>query len=742
MDLSDPSPSRRPDAIAKPRGFTTSDAGHLIPCSKVLSDVHRSADEARSDVHVLTQLSVHNRHSADDSRESSCDHVCFHAFPIHRKSAIGITAGGPRCGVTVRSNTVKVEKGSPFSIEATPPLDRLPDRKVVGHMTHRKAPLVVSEEAHLKAEISSDRGPTVLDRSPLIRPNPNIYNRGTNKLKELLDSKPNNRKISSVPGFHPHSVTSSAGSARYSNLRDTAICRRQPEVRSLPQHAVHQVEPTTKLLKSEYGDYIRTTRCVNTPKTGSITARNPNLSPLRPLWDDERSGSQDNEIFRDKSVSTVKNGSEKVLSEDSISGRIGAFDESERMNRSQSDSNALKLHIDATRGIAGDMLLAALIDLGVAPEVIFGPLQESGIFPEFRAEVTTVERRSIEARAVKIEALEADPPHRGPIEISKIIDKLQLPERAALTASRTFELLARAESEVHGVPIDQIHFHEVGALDSLVDIVGVCLAIDHLQPLEISCSSLPLGSGTVRTAHGTIPIPAPATMKLLEGLPTHPFEVGREVTTPTGAALAKVLADRFGESPSGCWVDSGWGAGTQIAPPEDPPNLLRVWTTRSPSSTEDRTGHPFESVVLLESNLDTASGEDAGSWIEALLAQGALDAWIVPTIAKKGRPGLVLSVLGHQENAASLRRSVFQLTGTLGVRQRLQEREILDREIFEIEVSGHPIRVKRAWHEGVLLSERPEYEDLLALSRASERPLREIRDEVEAQLAELRRGNR
>ncbi len=394
----------------------------------------------------------------------------------------------------------------------------------------------------------------------------------------------------------------------------------------------------------------------------------------------------------------------------------------------------IRLHLDASSGIAGDMLLAALIDLGVPQEAIFAPFAALDAFPSHEVSVSTVERRSIQAKFLKITPLESDPPHRGLAAIEKILGQLDLAERALTAARHCFRLIAEAEGEIHGKPPEEIHFHEIGAVDSLVDIIGVCNAIALLDPVEISCSSLPLGSGTVRSAHGILPVPAPATLLLLKGIPTHPFSVGREVTTPTGAALAAVLADRFGDPAPGEIVGSGWGAGGRIAPPEDPPNLLRVWTTRAAEREST-----LEMVTLLETNLDTVSGEEAGEYVETLLAEGALDAWIVPILAKKGRPGLILSALTHPERAAALRQSLFRLTGTLGVRQRGYEREILPREVVEISFEGRTVRVKRAWHEGALLWERPEHDDLQRIAAETGRPLREIRARIEEQLAERRR---
>ncbi len=395
-------------------------------------------------------------------------------------------------------------------------------------------------------------------------------------------------------------------------------------------------------------------------------------------------------------------------------------------------AGAIRLHLDAHRGIAGDMVLAALFDLGIPPESVLGPLR--AVLPPFHATVIPVSRRSIRALSFRVESGEEEPPRRGIREIESLLDTPDLPSRAVDRARRTFRLLAEAEGAVHGISPEEVHFHEIGAIDSLVDVIGVCLAIERLDPVEITCSSIPLGSGTVSTAHGLLAVPAPAVLRILEGVPVHPFPVGREVTTPTGAALAVVLADRFCAGVNGRLIGSGSGAGSRESAPDEPPNVLRVWTTDAGRSA-------LEEVVLLETNLDTASGEDAGDWIDALLAEGALDAWVVPTIQKKGRPGLLLSVLGHPGEDERLRRAMFRWTGTLGVRSRTLAREALPREVTEATLRGHPVRIKRAWLDGELLSERPEHEDLLRIARETGRPLRVVRAEIEAELARLREGD-
>ena len=409
----------------------------------------------------------------------------------------------------------------------------------------------------------------------------------------------------------------------------------------------------------------------------------------------------------------------------------------------------IHLHLDAVRGIAGDMILASMIDLGVPPDAIFGPLRAAPDFPPFSVEIAVVSRRSLQARTVEIVPEEADAAHRGLSEIEAILAGLDLPRRVLERSRACFRLLAEAEGAVHGIAPEAVHFHEVGAVDSLVDIIGSLIAVEHLAPEGVSISSLPLGSGTVSAAHGRLPVPAPATLRLLEGVPTHPFEVGREVTTPTGAALARTIADRFGPPPAGRILTCGTGAGSREAPPEHPPNLLRAWTVEVseelhpfPSDGGDEEASSREPILELATNVDTASGEDAGTWIETLLAAGAVDAWIPPILAKKGRPGWILTALAPPAAAAVVRRTILTETGSLGVRERSFSRTVLPREITEETVAGHRVRVKRAWLEGALVSVRVEHDDLRRVARETGRPLRDVRAELEGELSQVRGSQR
>ncbi|MFQ5655212.1 MAG: nickel pincer cofactor biosynthesis protein LarC [Planctomycetota bacterium] len=383
----------------------------------------------------------------------------------------------------------------------------------------------------------------------------------------------------------------------------------------------------------------------------------------------------------------------------------------------------VRLHLDAVHGIAGDMLLAALIDLGVPEKVIFPPLR--GFLPPFRSRVELRRSRGISCRQLHVEGMEASPPRRNLRQISEMLGAGGLPEEVGAGARGVFRTLAETEGAVHGISPEEVHFHEVGAIDSLVDVIGTLLAVHWIGPETVSCSSLPLGSGTVETAHGIYPVPAPATLRLLEGLPTHPLPVEREVTTPTGVALARALSDRFGPPPSGNIVQIGYGAGSREARPQDPPNLLRIWT-----SMEAESPGAEQKVTVLETNLDHLSGEDEGHLVECLLGAGALDVFLTPTIQKKSRPGCLVTVICESGAVEPLEERLFLETGTLGIRRQVVQRRVLRRDWSEVEVAGERLRVKRAWLGDRCISARPEYEDLRRVAQATDTPLRELREEV------------
>ncbi len=410
--------------------------------------------------------------------------------------------------------------------------------------------------------------------------------------------------------------------------------------------------------------------------------------------------------------------------------------ESQRESPPSMGHDPLHLHIDAERGIAGDMLLAALFDWGVPMSEVQPALAR--VLPPFRLELERVDVRGMRCARLRVCALDSTRAE-GPVtlpRVRRLLGDAKLPAWVAGRALHAFELLARAEARVHGSDAEHVHFHEVGALDSLVDILGTLLAVHHVQPAAISCSSLPLGSGDVMTSHGIYPVPAPATLLLLEGVPTHPFPVKREVTTPTGAALARVLAGRFGAPVPGRIGAVGCSTGARAAREDEPPNVLRVLalypgvaTTSTSGGGEDSAA---ESIAVLETNVDHLPGEEAGFLLETLLEAGALDVFLVPTQGKKSRPGLLITVLAEPARAAALEERLFAETGTLGVRTSTVSRRALRREWREIQLADERVRVKCAYFAGRRISAAPEFDDLSRIARRTGRPLRELRREAAA----------
>lgn len=384
--------------------------------------------------------------------------------------------------------------------------------------------------------------------------------------------------------------------------------------------------------------------------------------------------------------------------------------------------NHTSTYIDASAGVSGDMLLAAFLDLGVDFDPIFEHLAR--ILPPFRWEVSRARRRSIDAARIIVEGTEADPPRRTLPDILRILEGSGLSDSARAGVDSTFQLLADAEAKVHGTTRDQVHFHEVGAVDSLVDVFGVILAAESWGGRFVA-SSVPLGSGTVQTEHGLFPVPAPATLELTHGIPTHALDVGREVTTPTGIALLRTLADEFGPAPSGQMTATGYGAGSREGKSDEPPNVVRLW-----SLDEAWTASGTQRITILETQVDDVLGEDLGDLLEGLLSAGALDAFLIPTLHKKSRPGSLVTVLCQPEHADRLERELFLRTGTLGVRRRTSERRALERSWSQVTVRDQEVRVKCAYLAGELIQALPEFDDLRRVAESTGLPVRQLRQEA------------
>jgi uncharacterized protein (TIGR00299 family) protein len=376
------------------------------------------------------------------------------------------------------------------------------------------------------------------------------------------------------------------------------------------------------------------------------------------------------------------------------------------------------LHFDCFSGLSGDMTLAALIDLGVDPELIRTGL--ALLHLPIQVEIERVKRNGISALRVEIVAPEEEE-HRYLHDVERIIDSGQLTESQKRLAKQIFHRLAVAEASVHGIDIQKVHFHEVGALDSIADIVGCAIALDSLGIQRFSSRSVPPGAGTVKCAHGIMPIPAPATAKLLEGVPLASAAVKGELVTPTGAAILTTLVTEYTDQPQMTIQKIGCGAGKRD--PWEQPNILRLFLGESTSSLIPS---QTDTIWLLETNLDDCPGEIIGYTLERVLASGAVDAFTVPIQMKKFRPGVLLSVLAPTESVTKLEQILFQETGTFGIRKQAMTRVILQRESITIPTSWGDLPAKRGWNAAGHEIITPEYEACARIAREKGVPLRVI----------------
>ena len=397
-------------------------------------------------------------------------------------------------------------------------------------------------------------------------------------------------------------------------------------------------------------------------------------------------------------------------------------------------------------GISGDMCLGALVSLGVPVEYLTEKLNGLGIAQEYQLRAELVQRHGQQATKVHVDLVahhSHDHEHnhhhgRHLPEIEQMILQAALPSQAEAWSLAVFRQLAVAEGAVHGIAPEKVHFHEVGAVDAIVDIVGTCLGLDWLgidsnnQGLPLLyCSPFPTGGGTVRAAHGEMAVPVPAVLKLWEmrGCPVYSNGIERELVTPTGAAIATTLANNFGAAPPITIKQVGLGAGSINLPI---PNILRLWFGESSilqSNLVDyvATSPTLETISVLETQIDDLNPQAIGYVFEALFAVGAVDVFTQSIGMKKSRPGILLTVICHPENLLNCEAILFRETTTLGIRRTTQQRAILQREIQQVETIYGKVRVKVAWKEKEAIANvQPEYEDCAELARQHNIPWREI----------------
>ena len=382
-------------------------------------------------------------------------------------------------------------------------------------------------------------------------------------------------------------------------------------------------------------------------------------------------------------------------------------------------------YLDCVGGLAGDMLLAALLDAGADLERLrtvpaaLG-LEGVGISAE------RVERQGIGALHVEVEAPDGGD-HRDYREIRQLVEKADLPDSVRTASLATFARLAEVEGAIHGVPADDVHFHELGSLDTLVDVCGAHTLLAELTVARVVSSPLPFARGLTRAAHGVLPLPAPATLALLRGAPLVGVETEAELVTPTGAALAATLVDEWGPLPPLTLDRVGYGAGTRDFP--DRPNVVRVVL-----GTEAE--RPGGRAVLLETNLDDLSPELVPDAAERCFAAGALDVWTTSAQMKKGRPGFVLSALARPGSEAAVARALLEETTALGVRSTEVDRWELEREERTVEVTGGSVRVKVGLLDGSVVNFAPEHDDCAAVARRTGRPVKSVWAEALARAQE------
>ena len=376
--------------------------------------------------------------------------------------------------------------------------------------------------------------------------------------------------------------------------------------------------------------------------------------------------------------------------------------------------------VDCASGVAGDMLLGALVDVGVDLAVMQAAVDDVASEP-LRLKAERAERAGLAATRVHVEGIDSTT-HRTWADVRALLDACPLETPVREQAHAVFGLLARAEARVHGREPDEVHFHEVGALDAVADVVGVCAGLNALGLTQLVISPVALGGGTTASAHGRLPVPAPAVVELLRGVPTFGGPVDVELTTPTGAALLAVHATGWGPQPPMTVVAQGLGAGTRDFPGH--PNVTRLMLGEAAVPTDDPAD--VSAALVLETNVDDLDPRLWPGVIDALLEAGASDAWLTPILMKKGRPAHTLHVLAPPQHVEAARRIVLTHTSAIGLRELAVAKHALPRSTITVAVDGEPVRVKLALLDGEVVNAQPEYADVTAAARALDMPAKVV----------------
>ncbi len=382
----------------------------------------------------------------------------------------------------------------------------------------------------------------------------------------------------------------------------------------------------------------------------------------------------------------------------------------------------MHLHFDCFSGISGDMILGALVDAGLSPHTLRKGLKALPV-SGYRLKVSTVHRGALHATKVDVVITQGQTQSRSWPQIRRLLAASHVPPWVKTQSLAVFSRIARAEGTVHGQDPAKVHFHQLGMIDSLVDIVGGLLGCHALGARTFSATPVNVGSGTMKSAHGTLPIPGPAVAELAKGCPIYAHGPALELTTPTGMALLTTLTHTFGQLPPIVSGAIGYGAGT--ANPQDWSNVLRVWCSASDAAESPEA----DLVVQLETGIDDMNPQMYEAVMERLFANGALDVSLTPTMMKHQRPGVILTVLARPECAGTLTQTLFRETTTLGVRSQLVSRTTLARSMRTIQLPQGRVRVKVV-RVGNTLQYRPEFQDCRAIADKTGLPVQDIINRV------------
>lgn len=385
------------------------------------------------------------------------------------------------------------------------------------------------------------------------------------------------------------------------------------------------------------------------------------------------------------------------------------------------------LYFDCFAGASGNMILGALVALGVKEKKLTEQIRLLDV-SDFEIEFTVKDKSGISAVHAEVK-VPHEHAHRHLHHIEKIINDSRLNDSVKERAKKIFTNLAAAEAKIHGIGIEKVHFHEVGAMDAIIDVVGACIGFEMLGIEKFTCSKIHVGSGFAQMAHGKFPIPPPAVAELLQNAPIYSTEIEGELITPTGAAIISTVCDRFGQIPEMSVERTAYGAGTRDY--KDFPNVLRlmIGEESEPSAEKQRTVEG-EQLTVIETNLDDLSPQIMGFVMERAFEIGALDCWFTPIQMKKNRPATMISILCENEKRKDLLELLYTETSTLGARIKQVERNCLPREIIKVETEFGSIDVKIARFGEKVVNAKPEYEQIREIALKSKKSLKEIENTV------------